>query len=257
MTQVPLPPSLLRVPIAHRALHDRSKGRVENSISAIRAAIAAGYAIEIDVQLSSDGQAMVFHDEELPRLTGHDGWVKDHTTIELGRMTLTDSTDTIPTLPQVLEIVAGRVPLLIEIKDQTLTMGQTDARLETAVAAALATYQGDVAVMSFNPHSIALMARLAPHIPRGLTTSSYDHADWHPLSPATCDTLRDIPDFDRIGATFISHQGNDLTRPRVAALRAQGAAILCWTIRSPDQEALARKVAQNITFEGYAARIPA
>jgi glycerophosphoryl diester phosphodiesterase len=219
--------------------------------------VAAGYGIEIDVQLSSDGQAMVFHDEDLARLTGKDGWVKDHTAGQLGQITLTDSTDTIPTLPQVLDMIAGRVPLLIEIKDQTLTMGETDARLERAVATALATYRGDVAVMSFNPHSIAHMARLAPQVSRGLTTSSYDPADWHPLAPATCDALREIPDYDRTGSTFISHQGNDLTRPRVTELRAKGAAILCWTIRTPDQEAMARQIAQNITFEGYAAAIPA
>ncbi|MGL5011247.1 MAG: glycerophosphodiester phosphodiesterase family protein, partial [Paracoccaceae bacterium] len=197
MTRVALPPSLLRIPIAHRALHDRAEGRIENSPSAIRAAIAAGYAVEIDVQLSSDGQAMVFHDEELGRLTGRDGWVKDHTAAALGQITLKDSTDTIPTLPEVLQIIAGRVPLLIEIKDQTLTMSETDARLEQAVATALQGYTGDVAVMSFNPHAVANMATLAPHIPRGLTTSSYDPADWHPLAPDTCAILRAIPDYDR------------------------------------------------------------
>jgi glycerophosphoryl diester phosphodiesterase len=255
--RVPLPASLLRIPIAHRALHDRSKGRIENSPSAIRAAVAAGYAIEIDVQLSSDGQAMVFHDEELLRLTGREGWVKDHTAAALGQITLTDSTDTIPTLPQVLETIAGRVPLLIEIKDQTLTMSNSDGRLEQAVAKALEGYKGDVALMSFNPHSIAQMAALAPNIPRGLTTSSYDYEDWHPLAPATCDNLRDIPDYDRTGSSFISHQGNDLTRPRVTDLKSQGAAMLCWTIRSLEQEAMARQVAQNITFECYAAAIPA
>lgn len=257
MTRVPLPASLRHLPVAHRALHDRAQGRIENSALAIRAAMAAGYAIEIDVQLSADGQAMVFHDEELARLTGHEGLLKDHTAADLGQITLTGSTDTIPTFPQVLEIIAGRVPLLIEIKDQTLRMSQTDGRLEQAVATALATYTGDVAVMSFNPHSIARMVALAPRISRGLTTSSYDPADWHPLDPTTCATLRAIPDYDRTGSTFISHQGNDLTRPRVTDLKSQGAAILCWTIRSPEQEALARKVAHNITFEGYAAAIPA
>ena len=257
MMRVPLPPGLLRLPIAHRALHDRTAGRIENCLSAIRAAVDAGYAIEIDVQLSADAQAMVFHDEELPRLTGQPGWVKDHTAAALGQMTLTDSTDTIPSLPQVLTLIAGRVPLLIEIKDQTLTMSQTDGRLETAVTDALQRYTGDVAVMSFNPHSIAHMARLAPHIPRGLTTSSYDPADWHPLAPATCDALRDIPDYDRTLSSFISHEAGDLTRPRVATLRAMGAAILCWTIRAPAAEAAARAIAHNITFEGYAAPIPA
>jgi glycerophosphoryl diester phosphodiesterase len=255
--RVPLPASLIRIPIAHRALHDRSAGRIENSVAAIRAAIAAGYAVEIDVQLSSDGQAMVFHDDRLERLTAATGWVRDHTAEHLDEMVLTEGTDTIPTLPQVLAIIAGQVPLLIEIKDQSLTMTDTDGRLETAVADALRGYTGDVAVMSFNPHSMAHMARLAPDVARGLTTSAYDPQDWAPMPPAQCDALRAIPDYDRVGASFISHEGRDLLRPRVAALKAEGAAILCWTIRSPEDEAAARNVAQNVTFEGYAAVIPA
>ncbi len=255
--RTPLPPALIRIPIAHRALHVRSKGRVENAAASIRAAIAAGYAIEIDAQLSADGQAMVFHDETLERLTAETGWVKDRTAAELRQIRLNDSTDTIATLPEVLSLIAGRVPLLIEIKDQTLTMSDTDGRLEQAAADALRAYSGDVAVMSFNPHSIAHMARLAPRIARGITTSSYDPAAWHPLPPAACDALRNIPDYDRVQASFISHQASDLRRPRVADLKANGAAILCWTIRTHAEEALARQIAQNITFEHYAAAIPA
>jgi glycerophosphoryl diester phosphodiesterase len=257
MTRVPLPESFLRLPIAHRALHDRAAGRIENSPSAIRAAVAAGYGIEIDLQLSADGQAMVFHDEDLDRLTAETGPVSARTAEELGRIKLKDSTDCIPTLPEVLAMIGGRVPLLIEIKDQTLTMAETDGSLEAATAGALRDYPGPVAVMSFNPHSVAHMARLAPHLPRGITTSAYDPDDWAPLSPAICDRLRGIPDFDATDASFISHEGGDLARPRVAELKARGAAILCWTIRSPDAEAKARAVADNVTFEGYAARLPA
>jgi glycerophosphoryl diester phosphodiesterase len=255
--RVALPSSLIRIPVAHRALHDRSKGIIENSPTAIRAAIAAGYAIEIDVQLSADGQAVVFHDDRLERLTATSGWVRDHTADDLGRIVLTGGTDTIPTLPAVLALIAGQVPLLIEIKDQTEVMGPTDGRLEQAVADALAGYAGDAAVMSFNPHSMAHMARLAPQVPRGMTTSAYDPDDWAPLPPAICAALRDIPDYDRVEASFISHEGRDLQRPRVADLRAQGAMVLCWTIRSPGDEALVRKIAANVTFEGYPAAIPA
>jgi hypothetical protein len=111
--------------------------------------------------------------------------------------------------------------------------------------------------MSFNPHSVAHMARLAPHLPRGITTSAYDPEDWAPLSPTTCDRLRGIPDFDTTGASFISHEAADLRRPRVAEIKTTGAAILCWTIRSPEAEAKVRAVADNVTFEGYAARLPA
>jgi glycerophosphoryl diester phosphodiesterase len=254
---VPLPDAFLRLPIAHRALHDRAAGRVENSLTAIGAAVAAGYGIEIDLQLSADGQAMVFHDEDLDRLTDANGPVSARRAADLLAIRLKDSADTIPTLPQVLNLIADRVPLLIEIKDQSLTMGPTDGRLEAATAAALETYRGPVAVMSFNPDAVAHMARLAPAVPRGITTSAYDPDDWAPLPPGTCDRLRAIPDYAATGSSFISHEAADLSRPRVAALKAKGARVLCWTIRSPGAEALARKVADNITFEGYAAALPA
>ncbi|WP_149588504.1 glycerophosphodiester phosphodiesterase family protein [Tabrizicola flagellatus] len=257
MTRVPLPPGLLRLPVAHRALHDRAAGRIENSPAAIRAAVEAGYAIEIDLQISADGVPMVFHDEDLDRLTAETGPLNARTAAELSRIRLTGGDDRIPTLSEVLDLIAGRVPLLIEIKDQSLTMGPTDGRLEAATAAALKGYRGEVALMSFNPASVAHMARLAPDLPRGLTTSAYDPEDWAPLSPATCDRLRDIPDYDATGSSFISHEARDLARPRVAELKAQGAAILCWTIRSPEEEAQARLRADNVTFEGYLAALPA
>ena len=256
MTRPALPAGLLRLPVAHRALHDRAQGRIENSPSAVMAAVTAGYAIEIDVQLSADGQAMVFHDEVLDRLTAERGRVSARTAAALGRIGLTGGADVIPTLEAVLALIAGRVPALIEIKDQTDRMADTDGRLEAAVARALGGYGGEVAVMSFNPHSIAHMARLAPDVARGLTTSSYDPADWAPVPAAVCDRLREIPDFDRVGASFISHQGDDLDRPRVLALRAAGVPVLCWTIRSAEQEAAARQIAANVTFEGYMSALP-
>lgn len=247
-----LHPDFLRLPLAHRALHDRAQGRPENSRAAIRAAVAAGYGIEIDLQGSGDGEAMVFHDDELDRLTEATGPVRARTAAELGAIRLKDAEDGIPTLAEVLAIVAGRVPLLIEIKDQSGDMGPDMGRLPAATAAALAGYAGPVAVMSFNPHAVAEMARLAPGVPRGLTTYAWadDHA---PDDPARRAHLAAIADYDAVGACFVSHHWRDLDRPRVAELKARGAAVLCWTIRSPAEEAEARRVAQNITFEGYAA----
>jgi glycerophosphoryl diester phosphodiesterase len=252
-----LPEALLRLPVAHRALHDRAAGRVENSPSAVAAALQPGYAIEIDLQLSADGVAMVFHDDDLDRLTAATGPVRDRTAAELQAIALTGGTDRIPSFAQVLAQVAGRVPLLVELKDQSGQMAGTDGRLEAAVAADLAGYGGDVALMSFNPDMVAELARVAPARPRGLTTSAYDPADWAPLPAATCDRLRGIPDHARTGACFISHEAADLDRARVAELKRQGSAVLCWTIRSPAAEALARRVADNVTFEGYLAAIPA
>ena len=255
MKPVPLPVAYLRAPIAHRALHDAARRRIENSASAIRAARAAGYAIEMDLQLSADGVPMVFHDEDLSRLTAEHGPLNAHTAADLTRIKLKGSDDTIPTFAQVLALVAGAVPLLIELKDQTLTMSETDARLESATAAALESYSGPAALMSFNPHCIAHLSRLAPHLPRGLTTSAYG-PDWN-LPESTRHTLRDIPEYDRTASSFISHEATDLSSPRVAQLKAKGATILCWTIRSPEAEAKARQIAQNITFEGYPAAFPA
>lgn len=252
-----LPAGLRRLPVAHRALHDRAAGRIENSPSAVAAAVQAGYAIEIDLQLSSDGVAMVFHDETLDRLTGARGLLRARTAAELQGIGLTGGADRIPTFAQVLAMVAGRVPLLVELKDQSLRMAGTDGQLEAAAAADLAGYRGEVAVMSFNPDMVAEMARIAPGIPRGITTSAYDPEDWAPLPAADCDRLRAIPDYDRTGACFISHEAHDLGRARVAELKRQGAAVLCWTIRSAAEEARARAVADNVTFEGYRAAIPA
>jgi glycerophosphoryl diester phosphodiesterase len=249
-----LPPAFLAAPIAHRALH--GPGRAENSMAAVEAAVAAGYGIEIDVQLTADGAAMVFHDEELSRLTGEAGLVRERTAEGLAAIPLKAGGGTIPRLSEVLARVKGRVPLLIEVKDQDGQMGPRVGELEQAVAIDLAPYEGPVAVMSFNPHSVDALRHYAPSVARGLVTCSWKPEDWPGIPEAACQRLRDIPDFVRTGATFVSHEAADLGRPRVAELKAAGVPILCWTIRSPAAEAEARKVADNVTFEGYAARMP-
>jgi glycerophosphoryl diester phosphodiesterase len=248
-----LPASFFARPITHRALHDRKAGRVENSLKSIQAAIDADYGIELDVQLTSDGHAMVFHDDLLDRLTAETGPVRHRTRAELEAIPLRDDGGTIPALDTVLDLVAGRVPLLIEIKDQDGAMGPDVGPLEHATCAMLAAYKGDVALMSFNPHAVAACAALAPAIPRGITTSRYEAVHWPEVPAETRDTLREIPDYDRVGACFISHESTDLDRPRVAELKAKGAHILTWTIRSAKAEQDARKIVDNVTFEGYLA----
>ncbi|MDH3263886.1 MAG: glycerophosphodiester phosphodiesterase family protein [Paracoccaceae bacterium] len=248
---VPLPPVFRGAPLAHRGLHQREDGRPENSRAAFRAGIASGYGIECDVQLSADGRAMVFHDHDLGRLTQAEGPVHGRTAAELSRIPLRYSNEGIPTLEEVLGLVSGRAALLIEIKDQDGAMGENVGTLELAVAADLARYGGPVAVMSFNPHSVAAFGRAAPRVPRGLTTAAYDAKHWPALPAATRDRLREIPDYDRLGATFVSHEARDLHRPRLAELKAKGATLLCWTIRSAEEEAAARRHADNVTFEGY------
>lgn len=244
-----LPDSFFAAPFAHRALHDDTMA--ENSLAAVRAAVAAGYGIEIDIQPSRDGVPIVFHDYDLKRLTGVAGPIAQKTASELGDIELLGGGGTVPTLTQVLDAVAGRVPLLIEVKDQDGALGTNVGPLEQAVCFALQGYTGDVALMSFNPHSVAACQAHAPHIPRGITTCPYPAKDWPTVPKAVREHQATIPDFDRVGACFISHQQDDLTSPHVAALKSRGVPVLCWTIRSAAMEAEARKIADNITFEGY------
>ena len=246
-----LPQTFLQAPITHRGLHSLPNGVPENSLAAFDAAIARGYAIELDLQLSQDGVAMVFHDYSLERLTAEKGPLAQRTAAALGQIALTGGSEAIPTLAETLAHVAGRAPLLIELKDQDGALGPNVGPLEEATVKALAGYTGDVALMSFNPHSVAALARLAPHIPRGLTTCDYLPQDWPTIPKARLAELVSIPDFSHTGASFISHQASDLARAPVAALKARGVPILCWTIRSPREEEDARHIADNVTFEGY------
>lgn len=244
-----LPRAFLARAIAHRALHGAAGP--ENTRAAVKAAVAAGYGMEIDLQASADGVAMVFHDAHLDRLTNAKGPVSERSARALSAICLRGTSEGIPTLREVLALVAGRAPLLIEVKDQSQSFGPVAARLEADIAAALAGYEGPVAVMSFNPHSMAAMARLAPDIPRGLVTCAFAPEDWPGTDPACLAELASISEFDRTGASFISHDWRALDMSAVAALKARGVPVLCWTIRGPMQEKQAQRVADTITFEGY------
>lgn len=222
----------------------------ENSRAAIAAAMQAGYGIEIDLQISADGVAMVFHDATLDRLTKESGPVTARTAAELAQIALHNG-EPIPSLREVLAQVSGRVPLLIEIKDQSGCLGPIPETLEADTATALATYSGPVAVMSFNPCSMIAMARLVPHVPRGLVTCAFAPEDWAGVAADRLADLAAIRDFGPASACFISHDWTDLDAAPVALLKAQGISLLCWTIRTAQQAQQASKVADNITFEGY------
>ena len=234
----------LNSPIAHRGLH--GTGIPENSLAAFDAAVARGFGIELDVQASRDGVPMVFHDYRLERLTGETGLVQDRSAAELSAMPLLGGDDRVPTLEAVLEQVGGAVPLLIEIKDQDGALGRVTGGLSAAVDAVLAGYEGPVAVMSFNPHHLVGL-----DCTRGLVTCDFSTRDWTGVPSDRLAGLAAILEADAVGASFISHDRRDLERQRVADLRAQGLSVLCWTVRSAKEEAKAREVAQNITFEGY------
>lgn len=243
-----LHPAFLLPPIAHRGLH--SEGISENSPAAFEAAIEKGYAIELDVQMSSDGEAMVFHDYELSRLTSDKGPTRQRSAAEISALTLANG-ENIPTLQEVLKQVSGQVGVLVEIKDQDGAMGADIGPLEARVAEILNEYRGPVAVMSLNPNAVYHMQRLAPKVTRGLVTCRFSREDWPLLPRARGDELALIPDYDACGASFITHHLKSLDLPRVDEIRQTGDPVLSWTIKSEDDEHEARRLADNITFEGF------
>jgi len=248
-----LPAEFLKYPFAHRTLHDVAKNRPENSLAGARAALAAGYGMEIDLQISKDMQPMVFHDYSLDRLTTETGPVAGRTAAELQKILLNGGNEGIPTLHQFLNLVNGQVPLLVEIKDQDGALGPNTGEMEQAVCKVLNQYNGPLALMSFNPHSMAKCAEFAPNIPRGLVTDNFVNEKWNVLPRARLDELLPIPDYDRVGASFISHQWQSLQSDPVEMIRAKGGKVLSWTIRSAEQEKQARENSDNVTFEHYAA----
>ena len=243
--------AFLARPIAHRGLHDAKRGIPENSAAAFRAAIAGNYGIELDLQVSSDGHAMVFHDFDFDRMTDHRGPVSARLARDTDMIRLQGGEQTVPRLTEILAMVAGKVPLLIEMKDQSGVLGPGPARLEAALARALSTYRGPVAVMSFNPDAVGSFTRLSPDIPVGLVTGPFRKSDWPDVPEARLDRLNSGAELPGIGGSFISHDHRDLDRPMVAGLRDSGLPVLCWTVRSRAEEERARKFADNVTFEGY------
>ncbi|HKK37473.1 MAG TPA: glycerophosphodiester phosphodiesterase family protein [Paracoccaceae bacterium] len=242
---MPLPDGFLDRPFAHRGLHDAAAGVPENSLAALRAAIAEGHGVELDLQPSVEGEAMVFHDDDLERLTGEAGPVSARRAAELGRLGLLGTAETIPTLEAFLAEVAGRVPLLIELKSQ-----RDPGPLAARVAALLAEYDGPAAVMSFDPAMLHPLAQALPGVPRGLVSM----ADWDEvegLTPERRPALARLEDLEAVGGSFASYRWSDLPTPETAALRARGVPVLCWTVRSAEDAAAAAPHSDQITFEGF------
>lgn len=223
---------------AHRGLH--GNGRIENSPSAFEAAIQRGFGIECDVQRSGDGQAMVFHDWELDRLTGESGPVMSHTAKQLGAISLTGSADTIPTLRQVLYLVAGRVPLLIEVKSKR---EHRVAGLCMAVRRALEGYRGPHAVMSFDPRVSRWFAQASPFTPRGLVVTEEN-------ARTLSGKLRRHLALWHARPDFLAYDVRDFPSRFAAFQRARGLSVLTWTVRSAELRAKAAAHADAPIAEG-------
>lgn len=210
---------LRRAIYAHRGWHDET--RMENSPAAFRAAIAAGYGIECDVQLTADDEAVVFHDFDLDRLTSAQGPVRGQTLSMLEAIPLLNG-QPIWTLARLLEEVRGQVPLLVEIKSRH---GNPIERLCRAVARALTDYEGDIAIMSFDPIAVRWFSANAPQVIRGLVVTEEGN-------PGAFARARAILARRFARAQFIAHDVRDLPSPFVQNMRDAGLPVLTWTVNS-------------------------
>lgn len=239
-------------PIAHRGLHDRARGIIENSASAFEAACKAGYAIECDVQLSRDGIPMIFHDDDLDRLTTAKGPVGALTMAELGALTLTGSAsgDCPQSFRQFLDQVNGRVLLQIELKQQA-DAAATNVLAQT-VLDALRTYRGPVTIESFDPRLLAALRRRKAGMPLGIVTYGYDVPEWDSnLSFSQRLMLRHLFHWPVTRFDFISCRDNSLDLPAVRLFRSFGIPVTTWTISSATQAMATVGKADQIVFEGF------
>lgn len=236
-------------PVAHRGLHDRARGIVENTASAFEAAAAAGYAMECDIQMSSNGEAMVFHDETVDRLVEGSGPVAGFTTAALRSMAMHGCADRMITLGELCDLVAGRMPLLVEVKPSW----GGDRRLERRVADTLVDYRGRVAVMSFDPGSVAALAALSPDIPRGVVQESeYASPEWQDLSFWRRYALGRLLHLPLSRPHFLAWYVDDLeNRVPQLARKILRLPMLTWTVRSPEDQARAGLYADQMIFEGF------
>ena len=225
---------------AHRGLH--RVGLPENSPAAFAAAIERGMGIECDIQRSRDGQAMVFHDATLDRLTAEQGSVAERNAEELGRIQLTGGTDTIPTLRQLLNQVAGRVPLLIEIKSPKGSHGRISA-LCLAVRRVLEGYQGSHAIMSFDPRIVGWFARHSPLTVRGLVVTEEDDKALPGMVRRRLALWHARPD-------FLAYDIRDLPSRFAAGQRRRGLPVLTWTVRTAEYRERAAAHADAPIAEG-------
>ncbi|MET3666414.1 glycerophosphodiester phosphodiesterase [Caulobacter sp. 1776] len=235
-------------PVAHRGLWSPD-GAPENSLAAFQAACAGGYGIELDVQLTADGEAVVFHDERLERMTGQEGRLRDHTAAELGAMALKGTDETIPTLADTLTMIGHRAMVFIELKTPFGDVGP----LEKRVTDVLVDHNGPTAVIGFNPYSHAWFADHHPQILRGLDSYSWNDDSARKLAPEMRKSLAALEQVEIARPDFLALGLDMLPSPRADLYRAKGMPIVAWTVRSPDQWEGVRDHCDNLIFEGFTA----
>lgn len=233
-----------KLPVAHRGYHDMNREIWENTLTAFERAAEAGFAIECDLQLSADSEVMVFHDHDLERLCGIKGDVRERTAAELGMLSIGGTKDRIPTLKQMLTLVDGRVPLVIEIKGRE-GEGVDDGFVET-VLDTLEGYKGTVALMSFDHHILRNLKKAGAPYPLGLTAMGDKPEEFFVHDEAM-----------QLGLDFISYHWPHLPNSFITAQQKANIPVITWTVRDEKGRENTYKYADQMTFEGFDPREPA
>ncbi len=237
-------------PVAHRGLHDIKRGIVENMPGAIDAAIAGRFSIEVDVQLTKDGDAVVHHDDRLGRLNDGSAALTELTVSELKAVRFKDTSERLMTLRDLLDRVAGRTGLVIEIKSHY----DGDRRIVQRTVEILSSYSGPAVVMSFDPDQLVTAREIAPKLPRGIVAQrDYDKDSyWNKLSSAEKHDMTALRHAFRTRPDFVAYRVDDLPAPAPwIARNVFGRPLLTWTVRTPDQRARAGRYADQMIFEGF------
>lgn len=235
-------------PIAHRGLHDGSSA-IENTASAFQAAIDGGYAIETDVQITADGEAMVHHDFALGRLTLGSRQLAAMTAAGLKEVPFKATADRMMTLGELCEFVAGRVPLVVELKSRF----DGDLRLVRRAAEIVKAYARLAALMSFDPAPIVALREIAPNVPRGMVAERhYEDSEWRQLTPAQKRSLAFLLHAPRTRPHFVAYHVKDLPSPGpLVARHLFGRPLLAWTVRTEEDRERAKRWANQMIFEGF------
>lgn len=236
-------------PFAHRGLHDNAQGIIENSTAAATAAIAKNYAIECDVQCTKDGEAVVFHDVMLDRLTLAEGDVGARRALEITRLPYRHGTGTVARLADFLATIDGRVPVIVEIKSRI----DGDIRLAERVARIAASYAGPLALQSFDPDVLAQCRTFGVAAPLGLVAQAdYEDEDWQTFTEETRARLVTLIDFPSIAPDFLAWRAIDLPHPVPLLCRSEmDMPVLAWTLRDAASRDAAMQSADQVIFEGF------
>jgi glycerophosphoryl diester phosphodiesterase len=246
---VSAPDWLTARPVAHRGLHERDRGIIENMPGAAQAAVERHFAIECDIQLTADGEAMVHHDDALGRLTEGSGPLLGMTAAELRAVKFKDTPERMMSLSDLCALVNGHVPLVIEVKSHF----DRDRKLVKRMAEVLSAYDGPAVGMSFDPDQVVALRELIPLRPRGIVAErQYTEADWPEASAAQRRGMTHLRHFFRTRPDFVAYWVDEL--PAAAPWIARnvfGLPLLTWTVRTPEQRERAAQYADQMIFEGF------